>query len=368
VRQNRAMSDESPSEIWREPVRGGYPPIAAISLTGRERLEAWRRGEAVPPPLFHLTGSRPTGFGSGTADAEMPATGWLAASGGVISGGTLAILADIAFGCSVETQLPAATPYTTAELSLSFLRPARPGGVLTAHGQAIHVGRSVGLSEVFVLERDTERLIAHGTSRLTIFPPIKDVPDSPAGSEPAASAPPESPDPYLRPPPDGVIPQGVWDELSGIEVLRRQLADELPAPPLHGLFGIRPTEVGDGTATVAMPATEWLNSPARRLQGGTIAMLADFAMLVAAETTRPAGVALAGLDLKVNFLRPGAADGSDLVARAQVVHRGRTIVITRAEVVNADGKAVVLVTGSSMYLPGRPASLGEVEFSAPESH
>ena len=347
------MGDASPNEIWREPVRGGYPPIAAISLSGRERLEAWRRGEAVPPPLTHLTGARPTNFGSGTADAEMPATGWLASSGGVITGGTLAILADIAFGCSVETQLPAATPYTTAELSLSFLRPARPGGVLTAHGQAIHVGRSVGLTEVFVLERDTERLIAHGTSRLTIFPPLEEVPASPDGPEPmAAPASHDDPDPYLRPPPDGVIPQHVWDELSGIDVLRRQLADELPAPPLHGLFGIRPTEIGDGTATVAMPATEWLNSPARRLQGGTIAMLADFAMLVAAETTRPAGVALAGLDLKVNFLRPGAADGSDLVARA--------------EVVNTEGKPVLLATGSSMYLPGRPASLGEAEFSAPD--
>jgi uncharacterized protein (TIGR00369 family) len=361
------MGDHSPSEIWREPARGGYPPLAALSLTGRERLEAWRRGEAVPPPLFHLTGARPTNFGSGTADAEMPATGWLAASGGVITGGTLAILADIAFGCSIETELPAATPYTTAELSLSFLRPARPGGVLTAHGQAIHVGRSVGLSEVFVLERETERLVAHGTSRLTIFPPIEDVPAAPPEPEPMAPAQPEGPDPYLRPAPDGVIPQGVWDELSGLEVLRRQLADELPSPALHRLFGIRPTAVGDGTATVAMPATEWLNSPARRLQGGTIAMLADFAMLVAAETTRPAGVALAGLDLKVNFVRPGAADGSDLVARAEVVHRGRTIAITRAEVVNAEGKPVVLATGSSMYLPGRPASLGEMELSAPDA-
>jgi uncharacterized protein (TIGR00369 family) len=367
VRQNRAMPEPSASEIWREPVRGGYPPMAAISLTGRERLEAWRRGEAVPPPLFHLTGARPTNFGSGTADAEMPATGWLAASGGVITGGTLAILADIAFGCSVESQLPAATPYTTAELSLSFLRPARPGGILTAHGQAIHVGRSVGLSEVFMFDRETDRLLAHGTSRLTIFPPIEDTSQLPGESEPAAPASPGGPDPYLRPAPDGVIPQDVWDERSGIEILHRQLAGELPAPPLHGLFGIRPTEVGEGMATAAMPATEWLNSPARRLQGGTIAMLADFAMLVAAETTRPAGVALAGLDLKVNFLRPGAADGSDLVARAKVVHRGRTILITRAQIVNAEGKPVVLATGSSMYLPGRPASLGEVEFSASDA-
>src|SRR5439155_600483 len=83
----------------------------------------WRRGIMPPPPLRHLTGAMPTGFGTGTAEARMPASPWLASSSGRISGGALAILADIAFGLSIETELPPATPYTTAELSLSFLRP-----------------------------------------------------------------------------------------------------------------------------------------------------------------------------------------------------------------------------------------------------
>jgi acyl-coenzyme A thioesterase PaaI-like protein len=56
-------------------------------------------------------------------------------------------------------------------------------------------------------------------------------------------------------------------------------------------------------------------------------------------------------------------DGRDLVARAEVVNRGRTLAIARAEVVNDDGKPVALATGSSIYLPGRPASLGDVELS-----
>jgi uncharacterized protein (TIGR00369 family) len=82
------------------------------------------------------------------------------------------------------------------------------------------------------------------------------------------------------------------------------------------------------------------------------------------ETTAPAGTAVAGLDLKINFLRPVLGDGRDLTARASVIRAGRTLVITRAEVENADGKPVALATGSSMYLPGRPASLGEVELAA----
>ena len=359
--QRGRESDET--AVWREEVRGSYPDRRLIALSGRQRLESWRRGLSPPPPLTHLTGARPTGFGTGTAEAEMPASGWLAASNGLITGGTLAILADIAFGCSVETELPRGTPYTTAELSLSFLQPTRPGGLLTAGGQAIHVGRSVGLSEAFVIEQETERLIAHGTSRLTIFETLDPLPEPPAELEPFETAPYSEPDPFLRPAPDGVIPQKVWAALPGAEIVRRQIAGELPPPPLHHLTGVRPVEIGDGTATVAMPCTEWLASPTGRLQGGAIAMLADFAMLIAVETTTTAGLAFAGLDLKVNFLRPASPDGRELTARAEVVHGGRTIAITRATVADAEGRPVVLATGSSIYLPGRPASLGEVELA-----
>jgi uncharacterized protein (TIGR00369 family) len=353
------------TEVWQEPVRGGYLDFGMLGLSGRERLEAWRRNAAPPPPLHHLTGARPTGFGDGTAEAELPLSGWLAASNGVITGGTLAIVADIAFGCSVETQLPAATLYTTAEMSLSFLRPARPGPTLIAGGQAIHVGRSVGLSEVFLIEDGSDRLLAHGTSRLSIFPPLDPAPE-PLVPEPYEAPTYETPDPYLRPAPDGTIPQEVWAELPGIEIVRRQLRGELPPPPIRQLTGIEPIEVGDGSATVRMPASEWLNHPGQRMQGGVTAMVADFAMLIAVETTTDPGVAFAGLDLKANYLRPVAGDGRDLIARAEVIHRGRTIAITRAEVTDADGKPVLLATGSSMYLPGRPANLGEVELAAEE--
>lgn len=345
-------------------MRGGYPDRRLIALPGRRRLECWRRGISPPPPLAHLTGAIPTGFGTGTAEARMPASGWLVASSGLITGGALAILADIAFGCSVETELPAATPYTTAELSLSFLRPARPDGMLTAGGQAIHVGRSVGLSEVFLIEEGSERLIAHGTSRLTIFPPLDPAPDPPDSIDHYEAPEYDSPDPYLRQPPNGIIPQDVWAELSGTEILGRQLEGELPPPPLHHLTGLALREFGEGWAAFTMPCTEWLASPTGLLQGGTIAMLADFAMLAAVQTTTPAGLAFAGLDLKVNFLRPVPHGDGELEARAEVVHSGRTLAITRATVTNPEGKPVVLATGSSIYLPGRPAHLGEVELAS----
>jgi uncharacterized protein (TIGR00369 family) len=348
--------------IWREPPRGGYPHPGVLTLPGLERLRRFRRLGSPPPPLFHLTGAQPVRFGAGTAEAEMPASPWLLNSAGVIGGGTLAILADIAFGASVETEIPAATPYTTAELSLTFLRPVRAGGTLTAAGQAIHVGRSLGLSEAFVFD-ERERLVAHGTSRLAVLPPLDGLPALPDDLEPYEPPDHETPDPYLREPADGeVIPQEAWARLQGSEVLEKQLAGELPPPPIHYLTGLTLREAGDGAAVATLPATEWLASPTRNLQGGTIAMLADFVVQAAALSAAAAGTAVAGLDLKVNYLRPVPADGNDLVARARVIHSGRTLAISRAEVVNADGKPVALATGTSMYLPGRPAALGDGEF------
>jgi len=350
------------SEAWREPVRGGYPDLWMLGLPPAERFALWRRDASLLPPLHHLTGARFSGFGDGTAEAEMPASQWLTNSAGLIGGGTLAIVADIAFGVSVESQLPPATPYTTAELSLTFLAPARPGGTLSAHGQAIRVGRAVGLSEVFVLDPAGETLIAHGTSRIAIMPPIEGLPEPPR--QPAVVERPvhETPDPYLREPPTGtVLPQEVWAELSGREVVERQISGELPAPAIHHLTGIELTAAGDGTAEMRMPASAWLESPARRLQGGTIAMLADSTLQIAALTTAPPGTAVAGLDLKVNFLRPVSGDGADLIARAEVEHSGRTLAITRGRVENSEGKPVMLATGSAMYLPGRAADLSSEE-------
>ena len=77
---------------------------------------------------------------------------------------------------------------------------------------------------------------------------------------------------------------------------------------------------------MTLPANEWLASPSGLLQGGTLAMLVDSAMQIAVVSTAARGTATAGLDLKVNYLRPGVADGRDLTARAEVIHAGRTLV------------------------------------------
>jgi uncharacterized protein (TIGR00369 family) len=119
--------------------------------------------------------------------------------------------------------------------------------------------------------------------------------------------------------------------------------------------------------TFVMPMTLWLTSPATTVYGGALAMLADVAMSVAVGHTTPARTAHSPLDLKVNFLRPVFADGRDLVARAHVTHRGRSLAVASCEISNADGKAVVLATASSIILPDRPWTGGAAIVPADET-
>ena len=355
---------ESTSPVWQEPVRGGYPDPRIYTLSGREQVNVFVRGAAPAPPLSRLLGCIPTAVTDKRCTFTMPVTGWLLGSRGVVPGGLLATLADGAFGLAIQTQVGPATRYATAELSMTVLRPVTTESrLLSAIGTAIHVGRSLALADVTIAD-DQERLIAHGTSRCSVFPPTGAEP-GPYQDEPQsrASATMESPDPYLRDPEGTVLPAEIWAARSGLEIMRSLVSGDLPAPPIQRLTGMAPTVAEPGHCTFALPATEWLNSPAARLQGGVTAWLAESAMRGAVETVAPAGTGVAAVDMKVNFLRPIASDGGTLIAHGTVVHRGRTLVIATAEVLDSKGRVAAVATGSSM-LVARGSRSGDSDSTA----
>jgi uncharacterized protein (TIGR00369 family) len=351
--------------IWQEPAIGGYPDQSLFGLPGIDRLRAGRELRMPVPPIAYLLEMPFREFSIGHASFEMPTSLWFTNSAGVIPGGMLAVLADAPLGASIHTQCPPGVAFTTAEISLTLLRPvhANPDGAISGSGHVIHQGRSVALSEAFMINELTDDLVAHGTSRCTIFPPIDPIPEPPdempiidqplPGSDPGH--------PLRRPLAGEWLDDDVFAERSGLDIIRAQLAGELPLPPLHHLIGIRPVEVSEGRVRCALPCSQWLSTAFRTVQGGFTAMLGEFSLTAAVFTTAEPGVAIAPLDLKVNFLRPVFPDGRDLTAEAEVTHRGRQIAVTNCRITNADGKPVALATGSAMYLPGRPASLTGVD-------
>ena len=335
--------------LWRDlPVRG---EIVDASVLYRSGLEALRlvRGQ---PPMGRLTGLTFDGADEGTAIFSMPVSAWFEWSNGGVPGGMLALAADAALGCALQSLLPSHTQYTTAEMSMTYVRPARIGSVITTRGRVLHQGRTMGLSAGDVVD-DDGKLVAYSTSRMRIFG------DAAAGapSRGGTAAPPaqpsrevqldDAPDPYLRPVAGARIDEREFNARSGIEIIHAQLRGELPLPPLHHLLGITPIEATLGAASCAMPLSGWLATPFGWPEGGFIVLLADLAVALATQTTLAKGEGMASVDIKVNFLRPVAADGSVLEARAKVVHRGRSLAVSTAEMLGADGRPVALATGSA---------------------
>ena len=360
-RMNRGLPDSS-TPIWEEPVRGFYTdPGQFVTRSGLDLLRSMLEG-GLGPPVGYLSGLGLAAVEPGGVTFTMPVTDWLLFPQGVVSGATLGILVDAPLGCTVQTALPPATPFTTAEISLRFLRTVVPqSGTLTARGRLIHAGRTTGVSLVEVTD-EAGRLVAVTSTRCAILPRVQvpwEVVEQALKNPPRLREPDwPSPHPYERPVAGEVLSQEIWDSTDGLGVLRSLIAGDLPAPPIVRFCGIAPVQAEAGSTTLRMPASEWLCAPVQgRLYGGAIAMLAGTAIDGTVQTTLPAGTAFGPVDLKVYFLRPVAPDGRDLVARGTVIHRGRSMAIGTSDVFDADGKKVAVATGSAVILPGRPATV-----------
>jgi uncharacterized protein (TIGR00369 family) len=342
--------------VWKEPVRGDLFPREYLGLSGIEQLRLFLSGDVGDPPISRLTGMHLTEVGIGSATFAMPISGWLQSPQGIMTVGAVAILADGPLGCAIQTTLPAATGYTTTELSINMIRPVPREGTLIARGRLVHGGRQLGLSEVFVTD-DAGRLIAHGTSRCAIFPPNPNVGAPPAELPvPTVEHDPWTP-PFARPPEGVVLDEELFQTRSGLEILQAFASGELANPPSSCLLGQTVTAADEGTCEFSMPASGWLASPTGFVEGGVTAFLAECAMGAAVQTTVPVGTAIAPTDLRVQFLRPVPTDGAMITARGSVVHRGRGLAATRAEVTDSRGKLVALASGATLILPGRRADL-----------
>ena len=343
--------------IIDEPVRGRYAYLEhpwLFALPPDEQMRPFIERSVPLPPIHHLTGLVPVDATPGRSTWAIPASPWWQSAAGLFPGGALAVVADAALGGAIYNMLPTGTVLATSELSMNFLRPATPASDrLVARARLIHSGSRQGLSDGLV-EDVHGRLLAHATSRCVLRPLPFDPPDPPDPLPSVEAVEYETPDPYLRPVEGTVIPQEEWDATPGLELVQSWLKEERAAPPVCQLSGWRLLEVDEGASTWSVSASEWFCTGFGTFYGGIIALLLDGGIITAVTTTLPPGASFGTLDLKVNFLRPVTPDGRDLTARARVVHRGRTVAVTTAEVEDADGKRVAMATSSAMILPGVP--------------
>jgi len=341
--------------VTDEPIRGVFAYLehpGILSLDGMEQMRRWLRKDYPFPPIWYKAGSEQVESGPGMSTWTLPVTPWLLNAAGTLTGGVLAFAADAPLGSALFTTLPPASFLATSELSLNFMRaPAPDCGAIITRARLIQAGRTQGLTEG-TIEDAAGHLLAHATARniVTSFPIDEDA-KAPEGRVPWPEY--DGPHPFQRAAEGEVIPQEVWDRMSGMEMMRAWQKDELPVAPYSVWLGSHHFEFEEGTFSVSFPAAQWWTTGGGAFYGGTVAMYLDYAMHGAIHTGLPAGSSWATLDLKVNFLRPVSPDGSDLRAIAATVHRGRTIVVTTAELKQGE-KTIALANSSTMLLPGRP--------------
>jgi len=93
---------------------------------------------------------------------------------GTVHGGWAATLLDSALGCSVHTKMPAGRAYTTAELSVNYVKAILPKVTRgRAEGRVIHCGRQLATAEARLVGPDGT-LYAHATTTCLVF----DIPPS----------------------------------------------------------------------------------------------------------------------------------------------------------------------------------------------
>jgi uncharacterized protein (TIGR00369 family) len=335
--------------IVRESPQGATWSGEVLQMSGLDILRASLGRELPDAPITKLTGLRLSEVGLGMASAWMPASPWWQSGAGVFLAGTTALVADMALSASVLTSAAAGIGVTTSELSVSFLRvPTIRSQTIVGRGRLLHATRSLGLSEA-TLEDARGRLLGHSSSRCVLFRVDPEI----LAARHLNEAPPfDLSEPYLREVEGEIYGPEYWDVTSGLAAMRDVVQGTF-LPPCFRLMGLRGLEVSEGEMTMAMPASGWLSNSFGVLYGGAIAFLVDAAIILAAGSTVPAGTAFNTIDLKLYFLRPAVPGNGELVARAKIVHRGRTIAVANCEITGPDGALIAQATSSVLILPGR---------------
>lgn len=112
---------------------------------------------------------------------------------------------------------------------------------------------------------------------------------------------------------------------------RQDLAMAIEAMPASKLLGLKVLGFSaEGTSLLELPMRSELTFDGRVAQGGIVGMLADYAGVSAANCTLPVGWMASTTGYEVHNLAPAVGDA--LVAVGRLVHLGKTIAVSNAEV------------------------------------
>ena len=140
--------------------------------------------------------------------------------------------------------------------------------------------------------------------------------------------------------------------LSGLEVMQKIAAGELPQPPIGETLGARLIRAESGLAVFECAPAEFHYNPIGTVHAGLASTLLDSAMGCAFVTTLAAGVRWTTLELKANFTRPITLETGRIRCTGTVVHPGRKVATTEARLEDLDGRLLAHATSTILVLDG----------------
>lgn len=137
---------------------------------------------------------------------------------------------------------------------------------------------------------------------------------------------------------------------------KRLMENEIP---FNVYLGIEAEELREGYARLKLPFRREFIGDGRRpaLHGGLIATLIDVSGGAATWTHFSREDAIATLDMRVDYLRPGPDD--DLIAESQVLRVGNRVAVVNTRVYSARDRSTVIAEGKAVYNIRRAGDLKE---------
>jgi len=162
-----AQESAAKARLTQEP--GVARPDQWAAKTGLEQMQAILQGALPAPPIAKTLDFLLLEVDAGRAVFQgTPSPAHLNPMGSV-HGGWFATLLDSALGCAVHTTLPPGRGYTTAELSVNYVRALLPKVVrVRAEGRVVHAGKQLATAEARLVGPDGT-LYAHGTTTCFVF-------------------------------------------------------------------------------------------------------------------------------------------------------------------------------------------------------
>ena len=169
VLQQWIAEGQARDEVMMRAGPGVASPEQWAGRTGLEQMQAMLDGELPFAPIARTLDFSLIRVAPGVALFQgRPGPAHFNPMGGV-HGGWFATLLDSALGCAVHTMMPVGRGYTTAELSVNYVRGLSPKvGRVRAEGKVIHCGKQLATAEARLFGPDGT-LFAHATTTCLVF-------------------------------------------------------------------------------------------------------------------------------------------------------------------------------------------------------